>query len=125
MVISKIQRIYLAVAGAGPDQSSVRPSGRNRERKRRQNKSSPPTRKVEEEEENKTEFQFVAFSVIRLASAIIQFSRFVELTQVSINLPGTTQLRRSSTVVYNPPSTCATIAEKTWRAIGLFIVALR
>lgn len=43
---SKMQRIYLAVAGAGPDQSSVRPSGRNRERKRRQNKSSPPTRKI-------------------------------------------------------------------------------
>jgi hypothetical protein len=71
-----------------------------------------PEKVEEEEEENKTEFQFVAFSVVRLASAIIQFSRFVELTQVSINLPGTTQLRRSSTVVYNPPSTCATIAEK-------------
>lgn len=60
-----------------------------------------PEKVEEEEEENKTEFQFVAFLWVVLASAIIQFSRFVELTQVSINLTGTTRLqRRSSTVVY-------------------------
>lgn len=32
VVILKIRRIYLAVAGAGPVQSSVRPSGRSREK---------------------------------------------------------------------------------------------
>lgn len=83
--------------------------------------------KFEEEEENKTEFQFVAFLWVVLASAIIQFSRFVELTQVSINLPGTTRLqRRSSTVVYIiRHQLVQPLRKKTWPAIGLFIVALR
>ena len=65
MVNSKIQRIYLAVAGAGPDQSSVRPSGRNREREKAAKEKFREI--LKNKEENKTEnFQFDA--VVRVSS---------------------------------------------------------